>query len=391
MQRTVRPVAFRSPVALLQVRERQDDASCRGVPPARRSATAVGERREQGVLVLLGRVASRPTRRGRHRASGACAASGRRNTAAGRRGRSRRSRPPAGRSSRSLEPTYRTVCDGSQNAASRAASAFETGRSPSRRSVSTRSIHLPTTGQLDRGASVRGLGQLDDEDAGVRCAGTGRPQTAGPSASRPTERSSRRRWRSCGHRSMVQAGGSGYGPTNVRPPARVIRDRRRPATAFALGSSWAARPPPPPTSRPPAGQPSRPHRPRRADRRRGADPRDEPGNVRGSAAAPRPRNQRDGHWIRTASAPRARSRAGPAIRNRQARPVSATPDVQAALDVRSRCSGAGRHPGHLRGDPLPRRDVLARHGRARRRRARTTVTPETAFAVASVSKTFTPR
>ena len=41
-------------------------------------------------------------------------------------------------------PMNRTVCDGSQNDPSRAATAFDVGTSPSRRSVSTRSIHLPT-------------------------------------------------------------------------------------------------------------------------------------------------------------------------------------------------------------------------------------------------------
>ena len=85
-------------------------------------------------------------------------------------------------------PMYRTVCDGSQNDPRRAATAFDVGTSPSRRSVSTRSIHLPT--RLNSiGADARGAGASTTKTPGP-WAWTGRPQTAGPSAMRPTERRS---------------------------------------------------------------------------------------------------------------------------------------------------------------------------------------------------------
>ena len=49
-----------------------------------------------------------------------------------------------------------------------------------------------------------------------------------------------------------------------------------------------------------------------------------------------------------------------------------------------------RRAGHLRDDPLPRRQLLARGQRPRRRREpRRRSTPSTSFAIASVSKTFT--
>ena len=51
---------------------------------------------------------------------------------------------------------------------------------------------------------------------------------------------------------------------------------------------------------------------------------------------------------------------------------------------------AARHPGRLGHDHLPRRHDLDRHERARRRRpARSPVADDTAFAVGSVSKTYT--
>ncbi len=83
-----------------------------------------------------------------------------------------------------VEPTYTTTCDGSQNAARRAASARDVGCFPSSVRVGTRSIHLPT-----RVSSIgaRGSGAVSSiTNTPADRAGTGRPHTTGPSGSNPT-------------------------------------------------------------------------------------------------------------------------------------------------------------------------------------------------------------
>jgi hypothetical protein len=85
-----------------------------------------------------------------------------------------------------VAPTYRIGCDGSQNAASLATSAFDVGRDPSSRSPSTRSIHLPAF-VSSIGAVGRGAGSSTTNTPRPD-AGTGRPHTTGPSAMSPTAR-----------------------------------------------------------------------------------------------------------------------------------------------------------------------------------------------------------
>ena len=110
-----------------------------------------------------------------------------RNTAAGRRARSRPSPPPAGRPSARSSPD---VEDGLRRKPERGESRRERFRERPL-TVETQRLHaldpLPDTGQLD-GRGRKRCGKLDDEDAWP-WAGTGRPQTAGPSAISPTERS----------------------------------------------------------------------------------------------------------------------------------------------------------------------------------------------------------
>ena len=87
-----------------------------------------------------------------------------------------------------MAPMYRTVCDGSQNDASRAASARD-AVAP-RRAGACRPVRSTCRRGSARSApSASGSGISMTKTPGP-WAGTGRPQTAGPSASSPTERRS---------------------------------------------------------------------------------------------------------------------------------------------------------------------------------------------------------
>src|SRR5262245_48916309 len=87
-----------------------------------------------------------------------------------------------------LLPTYSTVVDAIQNDEIRARTARDDGSRPSIRNAGSFSIHLPTR-VSSIGAVASGAASSRTNTPGPPAA-NGRPQTAGPSASRPTERRS---------------------------------------------------------------------------------------------------------------------------------------------------------------------------------------------------------
>ena len=125
------------------------------------------------------------------------------------------------------EPTKRTGCDGSQKAASLAARARDVGRSPSSRRVSTRSSHLPTR-VSSIGADARGSASSTTKTPGPT-GGRGRPQGIGPSASRPTARSDAAAVRS----GVIASDGT---RADVRYRAQVMAPRRASLAVSPVGA-----------------------------------------------------------------------------------------------------------------------------------------------------------
>ena len=243
-----------------------------------------------------------------------------------------------------------TGCEGSHNAATRAASAREVGRAPSTRRSSTRSSHFPIARQLDRRRGQRGR-DLDDEYARRRSVGAVVPRRRGRRAGGRRREAVRTRFDrghlTDGTRDSPGVSCAGHGAPSIRLGRMSARDPAQPALDAA-----------------PRGDDASSSSARLVDARAASGPV--------PAALAIDPDRLFGRPVGQGLLP-----PSPAV-------------LRDTLQRRPRPpAGARRHPRHLGRDPLSRRhDWLGTSGLANIKTGEA-VEPDTAFAVASISKTFT--